>query len=132
VKNELRELVKYRIQRAEETLVEAEILFANGHFNTFVNRIYYACFYAVNAILLAMGASAAKHSGVRALLHRELIKTGKLPEEMGRFYDKIFDNRQKADYADLVAFLPDDVGPWMQQAKEFVSAVNKLITAGID
>ncbi len=98
MKNELRELVKYRIQRAEETLVEAEILFANGHFNTFVNRIYYACF----------------------------------SEEMGRFYDKIFDNRQKADYADLVAFLPDDVGPWMQQAKEFVSAVNKLITAGID
>jgi hypothetical protein len=45
--------MKYRIQRAEETLVEAEILFANGHFNAFVIRIYYACFYALNGILLA-------------------------------------------------------------------------------
>ena len=31
---------------------EAKILFEKGYANTFVNRLYYACFYAVSALLL--------------------------------------------------------------------------------
>ncbi len=39
--------VKYRMQRAKETLVEIETLIENKFWNTAVNRLYYACFYAV-------------------------------------------------------------------------------------
>ena len=39
-------LVKYRIDRAIETLAEADLLAKEGYFNASVNRLYYACFYA--------------------------------------------------------------------------------------
>lgn len=45
------ELVRYRLARAKESLGEARLLLANGHIRTAVNRIYYACFYAVSARL---------------------------------------------------------------------------------
>ena len=36
-------------------------------------------------------------------VHREFVKTGFVPETLGRFYDLLFDNRQRGDYDDFVA-----------------------------
>jgi len=45
-------LVKYRLERANETVLEAETLIRNGFYNAAVNRLYYACYYAVTALLV--------------------------------------------------------------------------------
>jgi HEPN domain. len=37
-------LILYRLERAHEALKEADILLEQGHTNTYVNRLYYACF----------------------------------------------------------------------------------------
>jgi uncharacterized protein (UPF0332 family) len=81
---ETAELVRYRLARAAESLAEANLLLANDHARTAVNRLYYACFYAVSALLLAEGHSSPKHSGVRALFDQHWIAPGRLPKEMGR------------------------------------------------
>jgi uncharacterized protein (UPF0332 family) len=49
-------------------LQEARGMLDSGHTNTAVNRMYYACFYAVTALLLIEGLHSAKHSRVRSLL----------------------------------------------------------------
>jgi uncharacterized protein (UPF0332 family) len=45
-------LVKYRIERAEETYKEALLMRTEDHWNACANRLYYACFYAVSALLV--------------------------------------------------------------------------------
>ena len=102
MKEETRTLVNYRLGRAWESLDEAKILMEQGHINTFVNRLCYACFYAISALRLTKGLSSAKHSGIRSLFHQNFVKAGILDVESGQFFDKLFDNRQKADYADLL------------------------------
>jgi hypothetical protein len=49
---ERKELVKYRLKRAKDTLKEVEVLIENEFLNTAVNRIYYACYYSLIALLL--------------------------------------------------------------------------------
>ena len=71
---EERKLVRYRLQRAQEALDEAALLHEKGHLNACVNRLYYAGFYAVSALLLAEGKSSSKHSGIRALFTKEWVK----------------------------------------------------------
>ena len=68
---ETRMLVQYRLDRAHEALAEASLLLDSGHANTGVNRLYYACFYAVSALLLTKGLTATSHSGlsVRGCCH---------------------------------------------------------------
>lgn len=44
--------IKYRRERAKETLEEAEIMLDNNKLIAAVNRIYYAIFYEVLALLL--------------------------------------------------------------------------------
>ena len=78
--DEERTLIGYRLERAKETLDEAQLLYNSGYLNTYVNRLYYACFYAVSALLLAKDFSTSKHSHLRSLFHREFIKTGIIPQ----------------------------------------------------
>lgn len=127
MKEETLTLIKYRLERAHESLEEAKILFEREFANTFVNRLYYSCFYAVSALLLTKGLFSAKHSGVRSMFHQNFVKTGLTNQELGQLYDKLFDNRQKGDYADLMRFDLNEVCNWYEDARKFVETIEGII-----
>ena len=70
------ELVRYRLERAEESLQETAVLIAAGRTKGAVNRLYYSMFYAVTALLETGDFSSSKHSGVRALFNQHYVKPG--------------------------------------------------------
>ena len=78
------ELVRFRLERAGETLDEADLMADRARWNTCMNRLYYACFYAAPALLADQDLACSKHAGVRSLLHQHLVKVGKLPVDMRR------------------------------------------------
>lgn len=59
--------VQYRLIRAEQSLQETEDLLALGHTIAAVNRLYYACFYAVNALLYHHAINATTQAGMRRM-----------------------------------------------------------------
>ncbi len=59
------DIVKYRLENARNTLAEVKSHRENGFYNTAVNRMYYACYYAARAILTAYHIEAKSHDGVR-------------------------------------------------------------------
>jgi uncharacterized protein (UPF0332 family) len=89
-----------------------------------VNRIYYACFYSVSALLLAKGYASSKHSGVMSLFDRLWIKPRRLPEAAGDFYHAMFDRRQEGDYHDMDEFDRADLESWLGEARAFVGQVH--------
>ena len=127
MKEELRQLVLYQMERAKEAIEEAELLFSKGHIRTSVNRLYYACFYAASAILLAKGYSSSKHSGIRSLFHQKVVKAGLVSPSAGPLYNRLFDARQKADYADLVNFEASDVAPWFDEVRSLINQIENLV-----
>ncbi len=124
---EERSLIEYRMERAREALDDAKIMFEAMRINTYVNRLYYACFYAVSALLLTRNFSTSKHSYLRSLMHREFVKTGLMPPEMGDHFDLLFDNRLKGDYADFIRFKAEQVAGWLKPTEEFVDHIDRLI-----
>ncbi len=120
-------IVKYRRKRAKETLEEAGLMLDNKKLFAAVNRIYYAVFYEVIALLLTKGLSSSKHSGVRSLFNKEFIKPGIIVEEHGDFYNRIFGFRQRADYEDFVEFDHGKVKEWLENAKKFINSVEQTI-----
>jgi uncharacterized protein len=121
------QLVRLRLVRARETLAEAQVLARAEHWNGCVNRLYYACFYAVTALLLSQGLAASKHSGVLSLFNRHFVKAGTVDREMGRFYNDLFQNRQRGDYEDLVRFDEARVMPWLAAAQRFIAQIEMLV-----
>jgi len=121
------ELIRYRLERSHETLEEALLMQRESHWNTCVNRLYYACFYAVTALLAIEGLDTGKHSGVKSLFNRYWVKTNKISKRHGRLYNNLFENRQEGDYIDFVSFDKDTVAPWIPQVADFIDTVDQLI-----
>ncbi|MEO8112489.1 MAG: HEPN domain-containing protein [Ginsengibacter sp.] len=96
--------IKYRLAKADETLEAAEVLLRSKLWNSTVNRLYYSCYYAVNALLLQNEILAKSHTGVKSQFFLNFVKSGKIPKELGKLYADLFDARQKGDYNDLYDF----------------------------
>ena len=127
-----REYVLYRLSCAFDTLDEAQTLFGEGKgLRGSVNRIYYACFYAVSALLATEGMAASKHSGVRALFNQHWIKAGAFDARLGAFYGAMFDRRQTGDYEAYNEFDRVDVAAWLADAHSFVAQVSDWLNANI-
>ena len=122
-----RELALYRLQRARETLEDARILANARRWNPCVNRLYYACFYAVSALLIQEGLSSSKHTGVRSLFNQHFVKTSKVAKEKARIFNDLFERRQEGDYLDFVNFEESQVRPWIPEAEAFVENIAVLI-----
>ena len=120
-------LIKYRIERAEETYKEALLMQAGGHWHTCANRLYYACFYAVSALLVKYGLSSSKHGGIKSLFNRYIIKKKIIESAQGKLYNQLFEARQEGDYVDFVTFDPDLVEPWVPMVKEFIDQIKQLL-----
>lgn len=121
------ELVSYRLQRVRETLADARILADAGRWNPCVNRLYYACFYAVSALLIHEGLSSTKHTGLRSLFNRHFVKTNKVPKDKARIFNDLFERRQEGDYVDFVSFEESQVLLWLPEAEAFVQNLAALI-----
>jgi uncharacterized protein (UPF0332 family) len=119
--------IAYRFERAKESLEEALILAENKKWNTVVNRLYYACFYAVIALLIKNNCETQTHDGVRTIFGFHFVKTGKVEKEAGRFFSKLFDYRQKGDYGDLFDYDMDIVLPLIDQTKLFIDTIEVLL-----
>lgn len=125
-------LIQYRLERARESVEEARILADAGHWNGCVNRLYFACFYALSALLLKHSLTSTKHTGIRGLFNLHFVKTGKVAAEFGQLYNDLFTYRNKSDYMDLVRFEEDDVRPWVSLAVAFVEEITALSTAELE
>ncbi|MEA3226624.1 MAG: DNA-binding protein, partial [Planctomycetota bacterium] len=64
----------------------------------------------------------------RSLLHREFVRSGSIPKELGKHFDLLFDSWQEGDYADLVVFHAEEVSGWLAQTKTFVSHIEALVS----
>lgn len=122
----LAEIVRYWFDKAEESMLSAQDELRSGRLSFAVNRIYYACFYAVSGVLMAEKLRFKKHSGVRASFHQHLVKTGKISQDLGKFYDELFEARQRGDYFEMVFFDQRQVENWLAQAKLFIPEVSGL------
>ena len=96
-----------------------------------MNRIYYSMYYAVHALLALQGKSFSKHGQVKGFFNREFVKSGRLPKEMGRLFNKAFEYRQKFDYVDFVKPEESMVAEYISNAEGFCDQIRKFVKTGI-
>lgn len=70
------DIVAYRLRKANQLLHDVDVLIENELWNSTINRMYYACFHAVSALLIKNGIQVKTHMGVRQALGLHFVKTG--------------------------------------------------------
>lgn len=121
------DLINYRRSKAGGMLRDARTLLETGSLSSAVNRIYYALFYEVTALLMTKDMSSSKHSGVRSLFNEHFVKTGLVDTDYGKFLSVMYDFRQKGDYEDFAVFEKERVFDWLSKSEAFLSELERLI-----
>jgi uncharacterized protein (UPF0332 family) len=122
-----RDLILYRIGRASETLKEAESMIENKFWNASINRTYYACYYAVGALLLTKDLDTSTHKGMRQLFGLHFVQPGIISKDYGKFFTDLFDKRQTGDYDDFVSYDKETATYLYTTAKEFIKEIKILV-----
>jgi uncharacterized protein len=118
-----KDYVAYRLSKAYESLEDAKLLADNGSWNASMNRLYYACYYAVSALLLQKDISTQTHTGLKTQFNLHFIKTGIISVEQGRLYADLMDWRQKGDYGDMFDFDKESVEPLLKPVGELLDTI---------
>ncbi len=121
------ELSKRRLEIAHERLTTAKAMLELGDYKASANRLYYAIFSAMRAVLALDGFDSKKHSGIIARFRQSYIKTGILDTEMSKIIDDLEVIREDSDYDDFYIILKEDVEIQAKRAEYFVSEVESYL-----
>jgi len=114
---------KALLDKAVENIRAITILTNDGIYSIAIGRAYYAMFYCAEAVLLEQGLEFSSHGEVHGAFGRELIKTGKLPNDLHQYLLEAFRRRQSADYDAPAEVTREDALRLFEQAQSFYETV---------
>ena len=117
--------VNGQLRQAKQALSDAEgAQDAELSDTVVINRLYYACFHAAQAVLYYRGHSLTTHGGVLTLFSSEIVGEGDAPREDGRFLNDLGELRKQADYD--YGSVNENVDEILAQTRQFVSKMASL------
>jgi uncharacterized protein (UPF0332 family) len=117
------------MDKAARAATSAALLLDAGDFDGACNRAYYAMFDAARAALIGCGvpveqAAVKTHSGLIAAFGLRLVKTGRLPVDLGKALNRASEVRLAADYTGEVIGA-DQARRMVEQAGVFIAAIGR-------
>jgi len=94
----MNEEIRKFLEKADHALVVADELLQHGHAPDAASKIYYAMFYASQALLKSEGIDVTKHSAVESAVGYYFVKTGKIDQKYHRMLINARKIREIADY----------------------------------
>lgn len=119
----VKELSKYRYERALEELKNAREVFNAGIYKLALNRSYYAIFFAMRAVNVLDEFDSSKHSGVIAHFNQFHVKTGDFEKVASKIIQNAMEMREHADYDDFFLVSKTDAEKQISRAEELVGYV---------
>lgn len=86
------------LEKAEQKLAAAQQEFEMGFVSDSASRAYYAAYHAVYAVLAHHGLTFSSHAQLLGAFNKEFIKTGVFPPDTFKKLQKMFLDRNIADY----------------------------------
>jgi uncharacterized protein (UPF0332 family) len=120
-------VVQAHIERAKEAMEDAAVIAEQARWYASANRLYYAAYNMVTALLIKNKHIAHTHSGTLGLFGLHFVKTGLVSKERGAFFRRLFELRQNGDYDVFVSFSDADILPLLEPTRSFLAEIERLI-----
>ncbi len=126
VEDNRKDIVAYRIERAHTALEQAKLNLTLNCLEVTANRLYYAAYYVVSALLIANKIPAHSHEGNVTQFGLHFVKTGKVDREEGKLLSHLLTMRLKGDYSDRFGLTEADVLPYIEPTEAFIKKIAEL------
>jgi len=115
------------LKKADHALEVAEKLIDDGYPSDASSKIYYAMFYAAQALLKSEGIDVVKHSAVESAFGYYFAKTGKIDPKYHRMLIDARKIREIADY-DIQEEIVEPVASLkIEEGKVFIKVIKGLL-----
>ena len=124
----IKTLVNLQLEKAHRFLDQADKMYSMRYWDLAVNRYYYACYHAVQALFIYNGLpSTKKHSGTVTQFSLHFVKSGKVAPTYGSFLARMMQLRQKADYNCAYDICESDLAEQVTLSEEFIKKIEELL-----
>lgn len=120
-------LINFRLEQAEQTIEEAELLITNKKLRGAVNRIYYSIFYSLSALALKHQVKLSKHSKLLGWFNKTFIKEKTIDVKYGKILRQAFESRTESDYRIFTEFTREELSSMLADAKDFIDKMKEML-----
>lgn len=120
-------VVRLEIAKAFSTQEEVDFLIEKGFWNAAANRLYYAVFHAVSALLIPDGIRIKSHKGAGKMLNQHYIQTDIISPNLGKLYRRLELMREESDYNCFYNTSPDEFKKELEPARELINTIAKMV-----
>ena len=121
------ETLRAILAKADEKPASAERDLAADFPGDASSRAYYAVFHAITAALATRGLSFSSHAQTIGAFNREFVKTGVLSPNTTRQLQRLFEDRQTADYDWVTVVDAQTATEDVANARTIVEACRRVI-----
>ena len=122
MEGKVKDLSKYRYEKAVKNLEIAEDLFEREVYGFALNRAYYAAFDAMRAVNALDGFDSSKHSGVISHFNKNHVKNGDFETVTSSIIRRASMMREKSDYEDFYEPEKEDTEKVIKEVEIFLIA----------
>ena len=123
----IKELAKYRFEKACEDLEVAKMNHNNFMYKASINRSYYAIFHAMRAVTILRGYDSSKHSGIIAFFNQSFVKAATFEKRISKIIASASKLREKSDYVDFYIASRHESEEQIEKAKEFLLVIEEYL-----
>lgn len=120
-------LIGLQLEKAAKNLSQADDMIRLGYYDMAANRYYYACFHAIQALLINNGISCHTHAGTIAEFGKSFILTGTFDVSFGRFISRLEQLREKGDYNCAYEIEESEVRLMAEPAHELLELIKNYL-----
>lgn len=125
--NERKIVVGLELEKAQKTFGELDVLMNAGMWNTAANRLYYALFHAVSALLVNDGHAVKSHRGVLAQFGQYYVREEIFSREDGRILSELVIMRDNADYNCFYEAAEENVRSYIIPVRNLIEKIKNYI-----
>lgn len=120
-------IVDLELERTDKILAQLQTLREQEYWDTLVNRMYYAAFHAVNALLIHNSMRVHTHKGALIMFNKDFVHTGLITQEEGRLFTQLESLRERGDYNCFIDASEQEVVPLIEPLKALIEKIRHLI-----
>ena len=126
--NEERQImVTLEIEKADRFFIQAKKNAEIQEWDVVANRLYYALFHAVSALLIHDGHKVGSHKGAVMVFGQHYVRTGIFTAQEGRFYSQLQTMREKADYNSAWQTTEEIINPVIEPVGLFIEKIRTRV-----
>ena len=120
--------VRLLLEKSNNNMEQAVRTADMGYWDLVANRLYYAVFHAVNAMLLIDGIKTGTHKGTSIQFGKSYVLTGVFSRKDGILYGQLQTMRERADYQNVFTLDEEDGRKLIDSAEELRKRISDHIT----